>query len=55
MNALVALTSASSTVFPTASPTADLLSMVMSLLLVLVVIIALAFFGKKIKPKPCQQ
>ncbi|HCV01543.1 flagellar biosynthetic protein FliO [Pseudoalteromonas sp. SSMSWG5] len=50
MNALIALSSASSTVFPTASPTADLLSMVMSLLLVLVVIIGLAFFVKKLNP-----
>ena len=50
MNALIALSSASSTVFSTASPTADLLSMVMSLLLVLVVIIGLAFFVKKLNP-----
>ncbi len=50
MNALIALSSASSTVFPTASPTVDLLSMVMSLLLVLVVIIGLAFFVKKLNP-----
>ncbi|WP_304635245.1 flagellar biosynthetic protein FliO [Pseudoalteromonas sp.] len=50
MSAFIALSSASSTVFPTASPTADLLSMVMSLLLVLVVIVVLAFFVKKLNP-----
>lgn len=50
MNALVALTSATNSVFAQPSPNTDLLSMVLSLIMVLVLIVALAFFVKKLNP-----
>ncbi len=50
MNALVALTSATNSVFSQPSPTGDLISMVLSLIMVLVLIVVLAFFVKKLNP-----
>ena len=50
MNLLVALTSSVFSKADVATPTGDILSMVLSLVMVLVLIIVLAFFVKKFNP-----
>jgi len=50
MSLLVALTSSVFSKADVATPTGDILSMVLSLVMVLVLIIVLAFFVKKLNP-----